>query len=236
MNRKKLFGLLLDLKHKFNKNIITRKLIDDGIVKIKKKFNVNKINCKKYLLNTDFNFVTKSFDLEKSDVKKLINSLDENGVIKVIKEYLGNNLVVWGGAVFTLGKKKSNSKSMMPHQDMNDRCIKIYIWMDKLNLNTHPLFYLKKTHKKLNSKGTYSSGRYSYLSNNKFYKFYGDLGDIILFDTNGIHSHFKSTSIPRTVITVNFEPTGILNRINSNTYKQFKKRINCEYLENLKYN
>ena len=48
MNRKKLFGLLLDLKHKFNKNIITRKLIDDGIRCNKTFFRKRKIKfCRK---------------------------------------------------------------------------------------------------------------------------------------------------------------------------------------------
>ena len=35
-------------------------------------------------------------------------------------------------------------------------------------------------------------------------KIFGDIGDLIIFDTNGIHSNFKTTTIPRTVADITF--------------------------------
>ena len=43
------------------------------------------------------------------------------------------------------------------------------------------------------------------------------MGDIIIFDTHGIHSHYKTSTVPRSVIELTFEPFGLIHRLNSTT-------------------
>ena len=54
-------------------------------------------------------------------------------------------------------------------------------------------------------------------------KIFGDIGDLIIFDTNGIHSNFKTTTVPRTVADITFENFGIFSRINDKSENGKKK-------------
>ena len=231
-NRKIFSNKLLNLKHRFVTNSETRELIDSGIFISKKKFLIDKIDFNKYLSDTNFEFVSKRFKLNEDDLKKIIIILNELGILKIIKNYLGKKLVIYNNSILTLGKIKSNDKSMMPHHDKNGRCIKVYIWIDKFSLNSHPLYYLEKSHTHFRRDEDYESSRFGFINKIKFKKYHGGMGDVILFDTNGIHSHFKDTVDPRSVVEINFEPYGFLSRMNNLTFDKFKNRIDFTFLEN----
>ena len=72
---------------------------------------------------------------------------------------------------------------MATHHDSKGRRIKIYIWLNKKNYDTHPLFYLKSSNKKITFWKNYNQTRYLDIDDNTMSKIYGDLGKIIIFDT-----------------------------------------------------
>jgi hypothetical protein len=100
-------------------------------------------------------------------------------------------------------------------------------------MKTHPLYYLKKTHKQIKNWDKYEDTRFPNIDKKKFDTIYGDKGSIIFFDTHGIHSHFKTTSVPRSVIELSFEPFGFLNRLNKRNIKNEIKRLNLIDLDEL---
>ena len=56
---------------------------------------------------------------------------------------------------------------------------------------------------------------------------------IIFFDTHGIHSHFKTTSVPRSVIELTFESFGFISRLNRRNIKDEITRLNLIDLDEL---
>ena len=127
------------------------------------------------------------------------------GVISIIKNYLGNKIYAYDNNIMTLGNKISKDKAMQPHHDSKFRRIKIYIWLNDKKFKTHPLYYLKKSHKKIKYWKNYDETRFPNLDQKKFDAIYGEKGNIIIFDTHGIHSHYKTTTISRSVIELTFE-------------------------------
>ena len=97
------------------------------------------------------------------------------------------------------------------------------------------MFYLKKTHKQIKNWQKYEETRFPNIDQKKFDTIYGEKGSIIFFDTHGIHSHFKTTNVPRSVIELTFEPFGFLNRLNKKNIKSEITRLNLFDLDELTY-
>jgi len=209
------------LDHIFLKSSETKKLIKDGFYIHNNKFPIEALSFKKYLNYENLNFVDERKKIDLNDLKKIYRYLNEMSIFKIIKEYLGKDLFCYDNSIFTLGTQKSFEGSWQPHHDSKGRRIKIYIWLDKLNYQTHPLYYKKSSHKNIINWNKYSDTRFPH-EKGELEKIYGDLGDIIIFDTHGIHSNFKETTEPRSVVELTFEANGFLRRFN-------KKLFNTEF-------
>lgn len=233
LNRMSLHQYYFEIYHRifFKKNI--KDLFNNGYTIYKKKFPLESVNLDKYLDYSNFNFVVNRKKIEIEDLKKIYNVLNDMGVITIIKNYLGGKIYVYDNSILTLGNKTCHTRSMQPHHDAKFRRIKIYIWLNNRDLNTHPLYYLKKTHKFIKNWEKYEETRYPDINQNKFDAIYGDKGSIIFFDTHGIHSHFKTTYNPRSVIELTFESYGFLNRLNKKNIKSEINRLNLIYLNDL---
>ena len=57
------------------------------------------------------------------------------------------------------------------------------------------------------------------------------MGDIIIFDTHGIHSHYKTSTVPRSVIELTFEPFGLINRLSSKNIEKETQRLGLKDLD-----
>ena len=237
--RKKFFNRMFIQQHFFKiyHNVFVKKnikdLFDNGYSIYNKKFPFRDINLNKYLNHSDYNFDVDRKKIEMDDLKKIYTVLYKIGVISLIKDYLGNKIYCYDNTIFTLGNKICNKDSMQPHHDSKFRRIKIYIWLNDKDINTHPLYYLRKTHKQIKNWNNYEETRFPNLDKEKFDAIYGEKGSIIFFDTHGIHSHFKSTEIPRSVIELTFEPFGFLNRLNRKNIKSEITRLNLIDLDEL---
>jgi hypothetical protein len=206
-------------------------LQNDGVIVFKKKFNLDLIDYKKYIDQNNFDFVSKTLPLSSADLHKLCNNLDKE-IINLIKNYLGQDLYCYEGMIKTLGNLKSTEESWQPHHDGRSRKLRIFIWLDKINYNTHPLYYLKKSHKAFKIWKTYEHTRRRDL-NKKLDKIYGDLGDILIFDTHGYHSDFKDTTEPRSVINLTIEAYGSFIRVNRNNFNSEVIRLDMKNLNQI---
>ncbi len=233
LNRMFVHQHFFEIYHKIflKKNI--KDLFENGYSIYDKKFPLEKINLYKYLKYSNYDFDVDRKKIEVIDLKKIYSILLEIGVISVIKNYLGQKVYAYDNSIFTLGNKISHNRSMQPHHDAKFRRIKIYVWLNEKNLKTHPLYYLKKTHKNVKNWHNYEETRFPDIDEKEFDAIYGDKGNIIFFDTHGIHSYFKTTNVPRSVIELTFEPFGFLNRLNKRNIKTEINRLNLFDLDEL---
>tara|TARA_E500000178_G_scaffold356648_1_gene436611 strand:+ start:1549 stop:2283 length:735 start_codon:yes stop_codon:yes gene_type:complete len=233
LNRRVIQQFYFNLYH----NILFRKgnkdIFNSGYHVFDKNFPFENINLDKYLNFPNNNFVSERRKIDLVDLKKIYDILSKIGAISVIKDYFGTKIYSYDNSVLTLGNKKSSDGSFQPHHDSKGRRIKIYIWLNDKNLNTHPLYYLKKTHKQILNWKKYEDTRFPNINKKKFDAIYGNKGNIIFFDTHGIHSHFKETDVPRSVIELTFEPFGLLNRLNSKNIKSETERLGLIDLDEL---
>lgn len=217
----------------FNQDSVSKKIQQNGFYVFEKKFPLEKFDLFKYYNFDSFNFLQETRYLEHSDVKKIYKELLKLDLIQFIKNYLGNDLYCYGNKVLTLGSKTNFSGAWQPHHDSKGRRLKIYIWLTKLDKSTHPLYYKKLSHKKLNNWKNGKETRFPYLHEDEFTKIYGDKGTIIVFDTHGIHSHFKKSTSPRSVIDLTFEGFGKFNRLHPRNILSESEKLGLIKLDNL---
>lgn len=221
--------------HKFFLKKSVRDLFENGYKLYDHNFDFQNLNLERYLNYPDYNFVMDRKKIDDVDLKKIYKVLLKNGAISLIKDYLGKSIYCYDNSILTLGNKVSQCDSMQPHHDSKLRRLKVYIWLSNKNFKTHPLYYLRKTHKQIKNWQMYKETRYPNEKKNKFDTIYGDKGNIIFFDTNGIHSHYKTTNVPRSVIELTFESFGFLSRLNNKNIKTETTRLNLINLDELIY-
>ena len=233
-NRKIIQLHYFNIYHKLFFKKKPKKLFDDGYILLNEKFPLRELDfLNRYLSYDNYDFVADGKKIDLVDLKKIYVILNNIGVISIVKRYLGNRIYCYDNSIKTLGNLKSYNSSWQPHHDSKGRRIKIYIWLNQKNLNTHPLYYLKKTHKKILNWAKYEETRFPQIDLDKFDKIYGEKGSIIIFDTHGIHSHFKDSTIPRSVIELTFESYGIFNRLNNKNINVETSRLNLIELNTL---
>lgn len=214
-----------------SKNKKVNNLINDGFVHLENYFPKDEIyeltNTKMPMVNKDC--VSETFELSPDKKDKIFFILKKLKVFEICKEYLGEKLITYSNVYNYLGEKISHDSSWQPHHDSKMNRLKIYIWISKKNYETHPLYYSKGSHKKIKKWTHYEETRFP-KSKLEFEKIYGDTGDIIIFDTHGIHSNFKISKIPRECFIITLESHGFFSRINIKTKKgiQELKRLNGE--------
>ncbi len=233
LNRMFIHQHYFEICHKFFLKKDIKDLFENGYSVYNKKFPLENIDLNKYLNYSDYDFVVDRKKIENVDLKKIYTALIDLGVISMIKNYLGKKIYVYDNSILTLGNKNSYSESMQPHHDSKYRRVKIYIWLNDKNLKTHPLYYLKRTHKQIKLWHKYDETRFPNLDQKKFDAIYGEKGSIIFFDTHGIHSHFKTTNVPRSVMELSFESFGFLNRLNKRNIKNEINRLNLIDLDEI---
>ena len=223
INRLFLSQIYYKIKHAFllKKNKKLEELINNGYCILENKISKDIVYKfkEKYCNYENYNFVNKRNKIEFKDLKLIFNEILKLNVLQIINEYLGQNIYSYDNSILTVGNFESKKGSWQPHHDGKGRRLKIYIWLDKKNFLTHPLSYLRSSNKKLFIWNSYSQTRKNDLNAIQMDKIYCDLGNIIIFDTHGIHSGFKETKIPRSVIELTFESFGFTNRI----YDKIKK-------------
>jgi len=209
----------------------TQKLIKKGFYIFEDLFPVEILDLKKYIDYKNFDFAADRKRISLTDLKTIYYKLNSLGVFKVVKEYLGKDLLTYDNTILTLGTKKSKDGSWQPHHDSKGRRLKIYIWLSNKNLNTHPLFYKKGSHRNIINWKKYEDTRFKYEED--FEKIYGNLGNIVMFDTHGIHSSHKENIVPRSVIELTIESKGFLKRINNTNLKDETIKLGCIELDKL---
>ena len=233
LNKRSIQFHYYNIFHKFFCKKKPKHLFEYGYILLEKKFPLNILDLNKYTKYNNFEFVSDGRKIDFKDLKKIYKVLDKIGVLSIIKRYLGKNIYCYDNSIKTLGTIKSKDASWQPHHDSKGRRLKIYIWINEKNLNTHPLFYIKKSHKNIINWKNYEDTRFPNINSDKFDKIYGDKGNIIIFDTHGIHSHFKQTVVPRSVIELTFEAFGFFNRLNKANILHEIKRLDLIKLEDL---
>lgn len=214
------------------KNTNVLKLIDKGYIHLEKCFPTDLVKqiALKHYSKINKESVVDHVLLDKSDKEKILLNLKKLNILKISKEYLGEKLICYGWYKY-LGAKKSFEESWQPHHDTKLNRLKIYVWISKKDLNTHPLYYSKGTHKKIKYWSNYEDTRYP-VNNLKFDEIYGDTGDVIIFDTHGIHSNFKKSQKKRECFEITLESYGIFKRLNLRSKKGLVElnRLNAEVL------
>lgn len=233
LNRRVIQQYYFNIYHKFFLKNNIKDLFELGYSIYDRKFSFEGINLKRYLEYPNYDFVAERKKLDTNDLIKIYKILNEIGVISVLKEYFGGKIYAYDNSVLTLGNKKCSEESWQPHHDSKGRRIKIYIWLNDKDHETHPLYYLKRTHKQIINWKRYEETRFPEIDKKEFDKIYGEKGNIIFFDTHGIHSHFKSTTVPRSVIELTFEPYGFFNRLNGRNIKSESERLSLIDLDEL---
>ena len=207
--------LIFILKNKLNKteDVNVLNLINNGYTHIQKNFPEDIISevSNKYSLKVNKESISDNIKLDEIEKKYIFSILKKLNIPKICEKYLGDNLF-WEDAYFKyLGNKKSFESAWQPHHDCQLNRLKIYIWISKKNLKTHPLYYAKGTHTKIKSFLEYKDSRFPKI-NLKFEEIYGDTGDIIIFDTHGIHSNFKINQVERECFIFTVNPGSIFSK------------------------
>ncbi|MDC3038838.1 hypothetical protein OA094_01285 [Candidatus Pelagibacter sp.] len=211
--KKKIFKIIyIFLKDKDD----LKNLIDNGYLHFKNKIPLDFLEYleKKYhkFEEKDVN-VVQTCDLDEKDLNKIFEYLENKNVMSLIKSYLGKSLYTYQNQYHYLDSKKSNTSSWQPHHDSKYNRLKVYIWISKNSKDSHPIYYLRGDQMRIKTWLDYKETRYPDNSK-KLDEIWGKPGDIIIFDTHGVHSNFKYKIEPRKVIVLTFDPIGIFSRIN----------------------
>lgn len=225
------------IKHFFLPRLVKKNnaLFDQGVVNLdqlmSQEFTNHFANHKKF---ENYDFVSKNKPIEKDNLIYILNELNKKGILKQLSTYLGENFYCTEYHVVTLGNQKSTEGSMQPHHDYKGRRIKLYIWLDECDKNTHPLYFKLKSHLDYRLWDNYASTRMKTLKEDMT-PIYGKIGDVTIFDTNGIHSNIKTTTGIRSVIKLTFENFGLFYRLSSKRKngKDYLKKTNSIKVKNL---
>ena len=187
---------------------------------------------------TNHKYISKYKPLDKCDLDYLISLLKREGIINLIKCYLGKQLICYDNTLLFLGDKTSKEESWVPHHDGKENRLKVYIFLVSTNDNNQPLDYQVGSHKFIKTWKTYSDTRfYKYPNQKKVKRIYNKIGDILIFDTHGIHSNLKMSKNFRASIVLTFESIGFFKRINDHSIsgKREIERLKKLNLDNFIY-
>lgn len=218
----------------FNKKKELKNLIQNGYLHIQGKIPLDFLNYieKKYhKFDLQKVSVVESVALDQGDLDKIFNYLKDRGIMDIIKGYLGKKMYSYQNVYNYLDDKESNQSSWQPHHDSKYNRLKVYIWISQNSNKAHPIYYLKGSHMEIKTWINNSETRFPE-NFKKLEEILGNPGDIVIFDTHGIHSNFKFRVEPRKNIILTFDPVGIFSRINPYTKKGKKilKMDNSTYL------
>lgn len=207
------------------------KLFSDGLVLFQNFFDSSFLDeMNHYTIFDNYNFTSDRKIISEKDTLKILQKI--NPIINnYIKPFLGENLYCTESHMLTLGVKESSEGSYQPHHDYKGRRVKIFIWANDSKEEAHPLYYLRGSHKKFKIWDTYEKTRFRNTPEEKMFKFYGNKGDMALFDTHGIHSYFKKKPGIRSVIKLVFENFGLNFRLSDRSLKGKEYLKKCKAIK-----
>ena len=206
---------------RFSKNLSLTNLARDGVVVFEDFISPSEIQ--KALEAEGFGHLTGDLSNEKdfqnvgqyfscrSIEKLLLKKLSEkspfsNDIRTILRKYIGKRYLSYDKGIRVLPRDEIKGESMQPHHDSKKNRLIVYLWLSPKSRNRHPLYYLTKSHKVPKIWFNYKMTRVLSLPRKNMMALYPDLGDLIIFDSHGIHSHFKEYGLPRAVYSMNFDP------------------------------
>lgn len=157
---------------------------------------------------TDGSFQTSC--LTKNEDQNILSRLEEYGILRICKNYLGKRVTYNENDVLNIGKEAYNTSideyKWMPHHDAKFNRLKIYIWSTPYSKDSFPLFYKKGSHNGFRYWFNHPDTRFN-TTREEMIAVRGDIGDVIIFDTHGVHAHKKFKSDQRTIINFSLNPT-----------------------------
>ena len=220
---------------KVNSKNILNQLENNGIssnLKIKKKIInqiFNEINQKKNLvfknkINKNLYHLIKEckknktsravipIDLKKN--KKILELITNNFFKDISKNYLNTDKVIINCSLFlslpkkNISQEEKTSSAQAFHFD-NDfsKFLKLYIYLNDVNLKNGPHIYVKKTHKKKLKKHTIQksfSDKQIFKSYNSFKKVVGKKGSLFLEDSFGFHKAITPIKNYRVILNIHY--------------------------------
>ena len=148
-----------------------------------------------------------SIELEKALLSRISdNSPSSRKILGLIKSYLGSRCLTYSNGLLILPERAINEGSWQPHHDSKFNKIKIYLWISPYSKERHPLYFIRGSHKKFKFWKNHYGTRYPKIPKKEMLRIDGNTGDLILFDTHGVHSFFKDKGLSRSVYTLNLDP------------------------------
>ena len=93
------------------------------------------------------NYVSKYKLIPKIELDKILKILRKEGILDIIKSYLGQNLICYDNSLLFLGKLTSEKESWLPHHDSKENRLKVYIFLVSTDDTNQPLDYQIGSHK-----------------------------------------------------------------------------------------
>lgn len=165
---------------------------------------------------------------------KIYERLISKKIMKLVFEYLSvgkNKLAVYGESFLVMPNCEYKVGSQLPHHDSKHNRLKVYLWLTKKCYETHPLYYLKGSHHSLKFWRNYEETRYTNINKDMMESIVPEIGDVVLFDTHGIHSHTKEANKNRIVFTNSMDYLG-----RGGTSKSYAKHLKARTIKSSEIN
>lgn len=179
------------------KKVIDKNLIEDLLKRYENEIFEEKIKKTSYY----------KFDihLDADQTQKFVSYLNKKNIFNICKDYLGK-IGILNCKINYQNENNCETDSMQPHHDTRGNDLKIYAWLSNYDIKSHPLYYLKKSHRNTKFFITYNHHRRKDISKEEMDKIYGDKGDVVIFDTHGWHSNVKIDTTERAVLELTVIP------------------------------
>ena len=162
-----------------------------------------------------FNITKESIDFFDSRLK-----LKNINVMSMALDYLsvgvGQGYYQYEECFHARGCPAGSEPQLQPHHDTKLNRIKIYLWLTPIDYQPHPLYYMVGDHRRIKTWFDYSGTRFPDVKKNQMIELLPQVGDLLMFDTHGIHSHIKTVTGPRLAFLRSIDPlaTSSIKEIN----------------------
>ena len=168
----------------------------------------------------------KVIEIEKLLISKLSNkSHISRKILDLLISYVGKDCITYANGILIIPEKEIKDGSWQPHHDSKFNRLKIYLWISPKSTSRHPFYFLRGSHKHLKWWTKYSDTRFSKIKSKNMFTNYPDTGDLIIFDTHGLHSHLKRKGLSRSVFSINLDPLYGISQI-----KDLCTRLNGKFV------
>lgn len=200
-----------------------RELNSNGIVNLGSVFDVDE--CEDFIRLSGYSSIKALHDelIKTNDIyghfnvsRESINYFDsllrdkKIDVMSIALDYLsvriGQKYLQYEECLHARGCPAGSEPQLQPHHDTKFNRIKIYLWLTPIEYNPHPLYYKIGDHRSIRTWGGYFETRFPDVEKAEMIELLPHLGDLLLFDTHGLHSHVKSVTGPRLAFLRSIDP------------------------------